>query len=230
MTLQTDSLGYYNKHKDDPVFMEYLLNNHSEIVDSKDGSNKILFSMEISRLLARTAVHERCQASDNNRPMDEEKYLSYHKTALYVARRGIDIGIDMAYDAHEGGTDIPDFAYNHNMAWLYVQYSMMLTETHRYFAAMTAITHAEVFVVHDVYTLGDDERLKALVKELKTIPEFENVSFNFSAKQLRPRLEEMLKKLYNDLWEAVYEKKLRILFKIYKEVPQRYRELYVISI
>lgn len=49
----------FDKRKDDEVFLEFLLNNHDAIIGQKNPVEKILYSMEISRLLARVAVHER---------------------------------------------------------------------------------------------------------------------------------------------------------------------------
>ncbi len=226
MTVNVDSFAMFDKRRDDPVFLEYLLNHHSEIVDQKEDVDKILYSMEISRLLARVAVHERCNAEKDNRPRDEMKYINYHRTALYVARKGIDIGMNMAYEAHARGDDAPDIAYNHYMGWLYVQYSMMLTETHRYSAAMGAIVNAENYLVHDVYKVKAEGHLEDILKVLNKMPELEGISFNLSAKQLPTRVDEVLQFLFSDLQDAIVEKKLRILYKVYKEVPSRYRDLF----
>ena len=226
MAVNVDSYAMFDKRRDDPVFMEYLLNNHSEIIDQKEGVDKILYSMEISRLLARVAVQERCKAESEKRPRDEEKYVNYHKTALYVARKGIDIGVNMAYDAHDRGDDVLDIAYNQYMGWLYVQYSMMLTETHRYFAAMSAIVNAENFLVHDVYKIAAGGHLNEVLEVLKEMPNLEGISFNLSTKELPTNVEEVLQFLYSDFFDAISEKKLRILYKVYKEVPDRYRDLF----
>lgn len=227
MAVNLDSHAEFDKHRDDSVFMEYLLKHHSDIIDQKEGVDKILYSMEIARLLARVAVHERCLADYEKRPRDQDKYITYHKTALYVARKGIDIGTNMAYDAHEEGKDVPDILYNHYMGWIFVQYSMMLTETHRYFAAMNAVTFAQNFLGHDITRIASQLDQKQVLQQLKKIPELEKVSFNVSAKQLPTKIQDTLKLLFSDLAEAITEKQLRILFKIYKEVPDRYRNLYV---
>ena len=226
MAVNVDSFAMFNKRRDDPVFLEYLLNHHSEIIDQKEGVDKILYSMEISRLLARVAVQERCKANDEKRPRDEKKYVNYHKTALYIARKGIDVGVNMAYDAHARGDDVPDIAFNHYMGWLYVQYSMMLTETHRYFAAMGAIVNAENYLVHDIYKVTAEGHLKEIMEIIKKMPDLGGISFNFSAKQLPTKVEEVLQFLFSDLQDAIIEKKLRILYKVYKEVPNRYRDLF----
>jgi len=226
MAVNLDSYAEFDKHRDDPVFMEYLLKNHSDIIDQKEGVDKILYSMEIARLLARVAVHERCLADYEKRSRDEDKYQNYHKTALYIARKGIDIGVNMAYDAHDDGKDSPDIAYNHYMGWIYVQYSMMLLETHRYFAAMSAITYAENFLIHDWYNLVTKANVNEIRKELKKIPQFEKISFNLSANQLMETLQKDIELVFSELLEAINEKKLRILYKVYKEVPNRYRDLY----
>ena len=227
MAVNTDSYETFDKHRDDPNFMDYLLNHHSEIFDKKKGVDKILYSMEIARLLARVAVQERCKAEAEGRTLDEEKYIKYHRTALYVIRKGIDFGVNMAYEAHENGSSNPNMLYNHFMGWSFIQYSMMLAETHRYFAAMGAITRAESFLIHDFYTVTADGRLKEFVEELKKIPGLGNTSFNVSAKQLPTKIEGVLQILYSDFSDAIIDKKLRILFKIYKEVPNRYRDMFV---
>ncbi len=226
MDFKAYSFEQYDINRDNPEFLEYLLKNHADIINQKDSFDKILYSQEISRLLARVAVHERCIADSEKRPRDEEKYVIYHKTALYVARKGIDIGVNYAYDAHERGEEQPPFPYNHYMGWLYVQYSMMLVETHRYFAAMDSIVKAENCLGHDIYKVVMVNHLDVILEELKKMPEFKKVSFNYSAKQLQERIEQALQFLFAGLSDAINEKKLHILFKIYKEVPVRYRDLY----
>ncbi|MBR4226387.1 MAG: hypothetical protein IKR86_06405, partial [Candidatus Methanomethylophilaceae archaeon] len=198
------------------------------MIDSKEGAEKVLYSGEVARLLARTAVHERCSAESEKRPMDREMYAKYYKTALYVARKGIDIGIQLAYNAHDKGSTVQDFLYNHYMGWIYIHYSMMLLETHRYFAAMDAVINAENFLVHDYYNIITNVDLNTVVSELRKLPEFRDLPSNVSAKQRKDIVDAALRFLYSGLHDAIEDKKLRILFKVYKEVPRRYRDMYAV--
>ncbi len=226
MAVDVDSFAMFDKRRNDPVFMEFLLKNHASIIDQKEGVDKILYSGEIARLLARVAIQGRCLADYEKRSRDEQKYNDYYKTSLFVIRKGIDIGVNLGYDAFEKGIEVPDVAYNHYMGWIYVHYSMILTETHRYFAAMSSIINAENFLIHDLSQVLTNNRLDIIIQRLKNIPEFENKAFNYSAKQLPEKVAEALLYLTGGLQDAILEKKVRILYKVYKEVPDRYRDLY----
>ena len=221
-----DTFGIYNEHCDDPVFMDYLLNHHAEIIDEKEDLDKILYSMEISRLLGRVAVHERCEAESEGRDRDNHKYEIYHKTALYVARKGIDIGTKHAYEVHSRGGNELDIVFNHHMGWLFAQYAMMLLETQRYSAAMGAVINAENYLIHDYYRIANESDPKKLIEELRKIPFCKSFKFNYSAKQLKEMLPMILNGVMQGLKDAIIEKKLRILYKIYKEVPSKYEYLY----
>ncbi|MBR3410570.1 MAG: hypothetical protein IKG94_07350 [Candidatus Methanomethylophilaceae archaeon] len=117
--------------------------------------------------------------------------------------------------------------YNHYMGWLYIHYSMMLLETHRYFAAMGAVVNAENLLVHDLYKTMASGDLVAVVSELRKLSEFRDIPRNMSARQRQSIVDEALQFLYSDFLDAINDKKLRILFKVYKEVPERYRDMYV---
>ena len=226
MAVDLEAYAMFDKRKDDPVFMENLLKHGSEIVDSKEGVDKILYAQEISRVLARVAVHERVLAEKEKRPRDEDKYNIYHRTALYIARKGIDIGMDMETEAHFNDDKPLDVSFNYHMSWLFVQYSMMLAETSRYFAAMNAIVNADNYLIHDAYRIASEGRLQQVIDSVKNLPEYKNASFDFT-KELPPELvDKALGVLYRSLFDAISDKKLRILFKIYKEVPDRYRDLF----
>ena len=160
--------------------------------------------------------------------MDREMYARYYKTSLYVARKGIDIGIQLAYDARDEGRAVSDLLYNHYMGWIYIHYSMMLLETHRYFAAMNAVLNAENFLVHDYYNVVTNGNLSAVVSELRKLPEFRNLPSNVSAKQRKDIVDKALQFLYSDFHNAIEDKKLRILSKVYKEVPKRYHDMYAV--
>lgn len=216
----------YDKRKDDAVFLESLLKEHRNIIDSKNDIDKILFSMEISRLLGRVALHERVNSEKEKRPIDSKKYDSYHKTALYVARRGIDIGVSIAYDRHDKGDDTPEFGYDNAMGWLYVQYSMMMLESKRYFAAMDSIGKAETHLRSDTISLITDKNVKKYVKVLKKMPNTDGKSLNYSAKQLTFAVKATIQVKIDELMDAIDEKKIRILYKIYNEVPSDYHDMY----
>ena len=226
MVFDFETFAAYDLHKDDPVFLEHLLNNYTAIIDSKEGSEKILYAGEIARLLGRVATQERCKADYEQRSRDDDKYIRYYKTALFVARMGIDIGVNQGYDAFEKGEEVPDIEYNHYMGWIYIHYSMILLENHRYFAAMTAITLAENHLIHDLYHVLTNGHLEIILERIKKIPEYEKIPFKSSEDQKQARILEALTYLTGGLQDAIIEKKLRVLIKIYKEVPRRYMDFY----
>lgn len=82
MELKSLPFESYDERKDDADFLELLLKDHVTIIDSKGDIDKILFSMEISRLLARVALHERVNSEKEGRLIDSRKYDLYHKTIV----------------------------------------------------------------------------------------------------------------------------------------------------
>ena len=227
MAIIPETFEMFTKREDDEGFQEFLLNNHQNIIDSKEGSEKILYSMEISRILGRVAVHERCLAEEiEKRPINRKKYDLYNKTSLYVARRGIDIGTKMEYGRHEQGDDIPDACFNHHMGWLYVQYCMNLHESKRYFAAMEAIDRAETYLRLDLALFADSRYQDKFIKELKSVPLLKDLDFNVPRNKLESILRFAFDLMYQDLYYVIIEKKIRILGKIYRLVPGDYMDMY----
>ncbi|AMH94974.1 hypothetical protein AR505_1259 [methanogenic archaeon ISO4-H5] len=230
MVIDPEVYRLINKRKDDPIFMDFLLNHYSQIVDSKEGMDKICYAQEIARVLARFAIQERVLAEHSDHPIDEEKYNRYYRTALYIIRKGIDIGMKMDYEANVIGGKPLNVSYNYHMGWAYVQYSMILAENYRYFAAMGAIVTAENYLVNDIYKIKAGNRLQGAIDLIKSLPDYD-ASTHGPLTDLTPeQADRRILHLFDSLGEAVNEKKLRILDEVYKKVPDKYRFMYAVCI